>query len=412
MCISDHYRGQIDIPIPLPIDYFDRFCFYGQHVKSLTMNTLWGSDESGLSHHKVAWPAVFSRVSRCTLFPKLKTLYLVLFAKRSTIRWDWANLFIVPTLTEIYYNLPRQAGQEHSRTLESMLSKRLSLEQITLSVFEINWPWNEVANSMVPKSLKTLTVRRGTIGVPFLVWTGRIPHLEELYLQPQRWEPLNELTLPDIELPQKSFSALRVLSFINGSKALLEQLCRTFVFTGLIKLLVQILLIPRDDVTTGQLFALLAEHSPSLQDFACSGDFLLENSDIPSLHPLSLRSLKLLQSGKPGPELQISTLSGLSSTLKVLELNNYVSFDTIMRLPLCLPRLESLSVCVSPRVLPKNVDTSHLCGASLERARAIWLSHPFTLTIISDRWRKPELEKLDMCAKYVNVFGSLFLHSI
>ncbi|KAF8602449.1 hypothetical protein BDV93DRAFT_524041 [Ceratobasidium sp. AG-I] len=144
-------------------------------------------------------------------------------------------------------------------------------------------------------------------------------------------------------------------------------------------------------IMAGQLFALLAAHGPNLQEFECD--------NIAILRPLSLRSLKLFGKHRAGPELSMSTLGSLSPTLEVLELSNYISLGATMRLPLHLPRLEVLSFCVEPQAIPVATYMSHLSRASLDRIRAIWLSHPFTLTVRSNQWEEPEPEKLEMCAK-------------
>ncbi|KAF8602443.1 hypothetical protein BDV93DRAFT_557448 [Ceratobasidium sp. AG-I] len=390
-------KGRIPIPVPIPTDYFARFVFYARHVKSISMRTRWYHLKGDPSRHKLAWPSVLSYSSAHVLFPKLTKLHLEIFDESIRTPWDWATLFIAPTLTEIHYNVPCRAGRESSRTLDSIMSKCLGLERIKLSNFGDVWLWDGVASSPISQSLRSLKVRHGAMGSSFLSWAGQMPELEELDLQPYEWGNYNQSSLPNLDLPPESFPSLRFLKFTGGDAILLAQLCRTGVVTHLTKLVVE-LYNAQDGIATDQLFALVAAHSPGLQEFECYGVYQLVNLDIVSLYPLSLRSLKLSVSYEAGPELYISTLSGLSPTLEALELNSNMSFGTLMLLPLRLLRLEVLRVCIDLHAIP-DVDTSHLAGASFEQIRVLWLSHPFTLTIRSSQREEPEPAKLEVCAK-------------
>ncbi|KAF8602448.1 hypothetical protein BDV93DRAFT_607486 [Ceratobasidium sp. AG-I] len=388
--------GQITTPIPLPTNYLDRFLFYSQHVKSIYMGSDWHHLKIDLHPHQLAWPSVLSYASTRVLFPNLRKLHLAIYNETTPVPWDWAALFIVPTLTNIRCDIPARADQKLSRMLNSILSTCLGLERMILSTYGGEWPWDRIASSPVPRSLKSLKVVEGVMSHSFLNWAGQMPQLEELDLQPHWWERNGATTLSSVEFPPESFPALALLAILRADKNLLAQLCLTPVVTHLTKLAVEII---TGDVATTQLFSHIAAKSPSLQEFECCGYFYLANSDIASLHPLSLRSLKLWGTDKEGPELDISTLSGLSSKLEVLELSSYVSLWTIMCLPLHLPHLEVLGVCIDPQAIPNTVDTSHLSGASLERMRILWRTHPFTLTITCGQWENPEPAKLDICSK-------------
>ncbi|KAF8602426.1 hypothetical protein BDV93DRAFT_193766 [Ceratobasidium sp. AG-I] len=240
-----------------------------------------------------------------------------------------------------------------------------------------------------------------------------MPELEELDMQPNVWGSRDEDTLHPLNLLPESFQSLLFLKFTRGNKETKAELFRAPILTHLTKLVVEIDTGAQNDITTRQLFALLVAHSPGLQEFECTGSFHLDDSNITSLYSLAFRSLKLSGSYFPGPELSMSTLSGLSPTLKVLELNYYVSSKTIMLLPLRLLRLEFLRVCLNLYTIPNAIDTSHLSGASLEGVRAIWLSHPFTLIVRCDQWAELEPAKLDICAKIFAMawpFMNLDLH--
>ncbi|KAF8602440.1 hypothetical protein BDV93DRAFT_524035 [Ceratobasidium sp. AG-I] len=390
--------GQVDIPVPLPTNYFDRFHFYARNVTSIFMSTYWDHDETNLSQHTLAWPSVTSYASLHNLFPNLTGLYIRLRDEHSPIPWDWVTLFIVPTLTEIEYHVPLGASLGHSRALGLMLSKCPDLGQMTLLGHDRDWPLDQIASSPVPQSLRSLYIWDGTMGISFLSWVGRMPQLEKLDLIPAWWGT-TATTLPDADFPPQSFPALVSLILSGGDNNLLAHLFRTSIVTHLTKLSFDVEDSGDDDITTSELFTLLAAHSPGLQDLDCSGDFYVNNSDITSLHLLPLQSLRFLGSGATGAELSMAALSGLSPNLKVLLLNSYVSLETAMRLPIYLPRLERLEICIDPQAIPDAVDTSHLSGASLEKIRVIWLSHPFTLTIRSDHWKNPKRAKLEMCAK-------------
>ncbi|KAF8602441.1 hypothetical protein BDV93DRAFT_607481 [Ceratobasidium sp. AG-I] len=387
-----------NIPIPLPTNYFDRFRFYARNVKSLSMNTDWDHSECQLSHHKLAWPSVLSYASTYVLFPNLTKLGLRLLDKRSPIHWDWATLFIVPTLTEVECHGIIPANLKQSRVFDWMLSKCLDLGQMTLSVNRHDRPWDRFACSPVPQSLRSLNARDGEMGIPFLSWIGRMPQLENLDIYPDWWGGTPN-TLPDTEFPPESFPALVSLTLGGEDNELMAYLFRTPITTNLTKLAFDVRTSRYVNVTASEVFALLATGSPRLQELQCSGYFQLEDPDIISLHPLLLRSLKFIIHGALGPELSLTALSGLSPKLEVLTLGNYVSLESAMRLPLQLPRLVALDIHTDLRTIPDVVDTSHLFGASLERTRVIWRSHVFALTIRSDQWENAAPAQLDMCSK-------------
>ncbi|KAF8602447.1 hypothetical protein BDV93DRAFT_607485 [Ceratobasidium sp. AG-I] len=397
--IYTYTKGRILIPTPIPTDYFARFVFYARHVKSITMKTHWYYLKGDPVRHKLAWPSVMSYTSTHVLLPSLTKLHLEIFDESSSTPWDWATLFIAPTLTELHYHIPLRAGRENSRALDSIMSKCLGLQQLEFSMHGSGWSWDSVASSPFPQFLRSLKVVDGSIGNSFLRWAGRMTQLEVLELHPWDWGNHHGSSLPNLDLPPESFPSLLSLHFTRGDTILLAQLCCTPIVSHLTKLIVATYNSQDGGVATSQLFALVAARSPSLQEFECYGAYDLVNSDIASLYPLSLRSLKLSGSYEAGPELYISTLSGLPPTLKVLELNSNLSFTTLMLIPLRLPRLEVLRVCINLYGIPDVVDTSHLSGASFEHTRSLWLSHPFTLTVHSDQWEEPEPAKLEMCAK-------------
>ncbi|KAF8602445.1 hypothetical protein BDV93DRAFT_607483 [Ceratobasidium sp. AG-I] len=393
----DQTKFGVNIPIPLPTNYFDRFCFYARHVKSISMGKNWDHDESQLSHHNLAWPSVLSYTSTYVLFPNLTKLCIGPLDERSPIHWDWASLFIVPTLTEIECCEIIPANPEQSRAFDLMLSKCPDLGQMTLSVNRRDWSWDQIARSPVPQSLRSLNARGGIMGVPFLSWIGRMPHLENLDIYPRQWG-ITATTLPDTDLSPESFPALVSLTPDGEDNNLMAYLFRTPIFTHLTKLVFGACIREPDSVTS-ELFALLVACSPGLQVLECSGWFKLENSDITSLHPLPLRRLELIIYGIVGPELFTITISGLSPMLEVLRLSNCVPLENAMRLPLQLPRLEVLDVYADLQAIPDVVDASHLSGASLEKIRVTWLSRTFALTIRSNQWKDIEPARLDTCSK-------------
>ena len=365
------------------------------------MNTPWYNLKADPAQHELAWPSVLSYRSARNLFPNLTKLRLEILDEKSSISYDWVTLFIAPTLAEIQLQTSSRPGRETTRALDSIMSKCLDLQRIDLSVYGPFWSWDGVANSPVPQSLRSFKIFEGTIGSSFLSWAGRMPELEILDLQPYEWRSRQETTLLDIDLPPDSFPSLRFLNFENGSINLLANLCLTPIVSYLTKLTVKIYISEGDSVTTSQLFVLLATHIPSLQDLECHGPFDPTTSGISSLYPLPLHRLKLSGSFYAGPELSMTTISGLPPTLKVLELNNFLSLQTIMHLPLHYLRLEVLHVCINPLAIPSAIDSSHLSGSSLEGIRTIWRSHPFTLKLDFDQWEYPEVPNLDICAKYV-----------
>ncbi|KAF8602444.1 hypothetical protein BDV93DRAFT_607482 [Ceratobasidium sp. AG-I] len=391
--------GQTGTHIPLPGNHLDRFILYAQHVKSISMGARWYRRQLDDYQHQQTWPFLLSYASAFVLFPNLTKLHLEISDESGSIPWDWASLFIVPTLTEVRYNVPDQADQEHSRMLQLILSTCLGLERMSLSVYGGSWTWDQVASSPIPWSLKCLKVCSGIMGTSFLTWAGRMPKLETLDLQPQVWGNYYEASVPNIDLLPESFPSLLFLKYTGGDTNPLAQLCRTPIVTHLTRLVLATYISLPGGIATSQLFALVAAHSVGLQEFECCGRYDLVDSDIASLYPLSLRRLKLSSSSKTRLELLMPTLSGLSPMLKDLDLGHYVSLGTIMHLPLRLLRLEALSVCVDSMAIDDAVDTSHLSGASLDRIRAIWLSHPFTLTVKYSQWERPEPVLLDRCAK-------------
>ena len=379
---------------------------YARHVKSVTLKTHWYYLDGDTYQHEHAWPSVLACAAANVLFPNLTKLHIEILYKSTSAHWDWAALFTVPTLTEIHYFLPVRSGRESTLKFESILSKCLDLEQIELSIDGYAWSWDCIATSPVPQFLRSVKVEYGALGSSFLNWAGQIPRLEVLDLQPWEWgNPLGSrfnrqvASLPNLDLPPESFPSLLSLKLTHINMNLLAQLCCTPIVTHLVKLVIEIRPSELADLTTGGLFALLAERIPRLQEFECSGDYKLENSTIAKLCPLSLRNLKLSGSDEIGPELHMPTLSSFSQTLEVLELNYYIALGTVMLLPLHLPRLEVLSVYLDSQAIPGSIDTSHLAGASLERMRVIWLSRPFNLTIKLDRREELESAKLELWAK-------------
>lgn len=206
-------------------------------------------------------------------------------------------------------------------------------------------------------------------------------------------------TLPNFESSLESFANLLSLNVTGGDKSLLAQLCRTPAVTHLTKLAARVRASTQEDITTTTPFAQLTAHIPQLQELKLYGKIYPDNSNVASLHPPSLQILVLSGSDGAGPELSRATLSSLSSTLEVLELDNYVSLGTIMHLSLCLPRLKHLKICFDPHSVPDTIYTAHLSGTSLEIIRSVWLSHSFTLMIRSDPWETPGTVELDICAK-------------
>ncbi|KAF8602446.1 hypothetical protein BDV93DRAFT_607484 [Ceratobasidium sp. AG-I] len=393
-------QGQIDAPISPPADYFDRFYFYARHVNIITVAIEWMYGRNTIYNHTPAWLSILSDNSARTVFPKLQILVIGLLNGPSQAILDWANLFIVSTLIDIRFNVPTDVDEEiPTRVLDTILSKCLGLERMLLLMNGVNSTWDRFACSTISQSLKSLKVLQGTVGVPFMNWIGKMPYLEELELRPYSWGSNRATTISSYEFPPESFMALLSLEIVRGDKNHLARLCRTPVVTHLTKLVARVYTSRKDDIATGKLLALVAARSPNLQEIEFDGQFYLEKSDIAVLHPLSLRSFRFTGSNEAGPELCMSTFSGLAPTLEVLELNNCVSLGSIMILPLHLPRLEVLSICIDQHGIPDVVDTSHLNGASLDETRVIWLSHSFTLVLRSDQWEELEPEKLDMFSK-------------
>ncbi|KAF8602425.1 hypothetical protein BDV93DRAFT_509202 [Ceratobasidium sp. AG-I] len=245
-----------------------------------------------------------------------------------------------------------------------------------------DWPWDNIDSRPVPQSLRSLKVSSyGRTGNSLLNWAGRMPELEELDVQPYSWRSRIEDALSPLDLSPESFPSLSFLKLAFVDANLLSELRHTSIFTHLTKLAVEIFTDTQDEIVATQPITLLVAHSPGLQEFECTGRFPLLNSDIASLYPLPLRSLKLSGNYPVGPELPLSALSSLPPTLEVLDLSYYVSLKTIMLLPLRLLRLETLRVSLNPHAIPNAIEISHLSGASLEGTRAIWLSHPFNFVV-------------------------------
>ncbi|KAF8602450.1 hypothetical protein BDV93DRAFT_524043 [Ceratobasidium sp. AG-I] len=210
-------KGRIQIPIPLPTNYFDRFIFYAQHVKRISMKMHLDYNESDISQHNLAWPSVLSFTSAYTLFPNVAKLRLEIREERSRMPWDWATLFIAPTLTDFRYCIPNRANRETSHMLDSITSKCLALQGTTFLGHGDICDWDCLVNSAASQSLRYLKVLRGTMGDSFLRWAGRMPELEVLDLQPYVWKDLGEATLVNFESLPDLFPNLLFLKFTYGN---------------------------------------------------------------------------------------------------------------------------------------------------------------------------------------------------
>lgn len=105
---------------------------------------------------------MLSYASAHVLLPKLRSLFLKIRGshQRHLAPWDWTNILLPPTLTEINYHALFTEDHNSSWIPAIILSKFTNLAKLTLWAEHHDWSWDFLARCVVPQSLRHLKTNR------------------------------------------------------------------------------------------------------------------------------------------------------------------------------------------------------------------------------------------------------------
>lgn len=392
------------LPTPLPPNYFSRFHYYAQHVQKLFASPAWTASNEYVCHNDITWPSVLSYASAHILLPKLRILSLEIrhSFQRCIVPWDWTNILIPPTLTEINYRVLLYDNHDPSGILEVLLSKCTNLVSLTLWAQHHDWSWDFLARISVPQSLKHLRVMSGLIDGAFFSWLVQIPRLGDVHIEPSRWGASIAPILCSIAATTSSSLELSSLRLGRCKLELAAQLLRTSKTAHLVQFAMSEELDDEYIPEIRPFLELLVKHSPDLLELELLTSRHLSISEISCLQPLLLRSLNLSAASLETNNELMQTLADFWPGLQVLKLDDSIPLKDLLLVPILLPQLRHLRIDLDCREFPNVADMAHFSGISLEKIRAVWLSHKFSLSVHTGPslpLGRLTLDKLDMFAK-------------
>ncbi|KAG8746748.1 hypothetical protein FRC10_003731 [Ceratobasidium sp. 414] len=219
---------RVDLPDPLPPDYFDRFNIYARYVKFLLVrDVIWIGGEAKVRtpHIPRAMQALRVYAESHVLLPSLKFMsiqnshYLAKVPDLIRGYWNWPEILLSPSLSALEIDgdyLPRDTLEDVDEIVAAAMHKCPELQHLELASGSRaprgTMPLPPVFfddQAPVLRKLRRLRCWNAPVRPEFIRWLQRMPnlaHVQLCYLK-----PAGKSLLPTIESPSQPTSPLKDL---------------------------------------------------------------------------------------------------------------------------------------------------------------------------------------------------------